>query len=265
MSDVSIALACNVYNDAAAVRGLLEASAPFFDNLFFVHSGPGGAYSTDGTIETIQDFGATIVFDDMQRGFGHIRSRLIHDCGCSWAFILDADERFHPQMPVMHCEGTDRYPNQLVPNLSAFKRDEVCNQGALLKQLINEPRNMSIITIRRHWFDFAMSKPAENWLLIKDYQMRIVRNVAEIEYQPDRVMHEQLIDVRTGVAPAHPPDPDPYLGPFHDHFHLHFRRTRPGQKEANEKNYQRLEKGEAMLVAAEQQTPNAERRTPNAR
>lgn len=246
MSEVSIAMCCNVYQDAPAVRGLLEASAPYFSNLFFVHSGPGGAYSTDGTIELIEQFGATVVFDDIQRGFGAIRSRLIHDCGCTFAMILDADERFFPMLPVIHCEGTDRYPAQPEPNLSSHFRADVCNQGAFLKELIRRPDLNAIVTIRRHWFDFAMRKPAENWLLIKDYQMRIVRNLPEIGYQADKVMHERLIDSRTGTGPTHF-SPDDYTGPFHDHFHLHYRRTRPGQKEKNEINYGKLERGEAML------------------
>lgn len=243
---VSIACCVNFYNDAPALRGLLETAAPYFDNIFCINSGPGGARSTDGSIELAEQFGATVVFDDMQRGFGAIRSRLIHDCGCTWAMVLDCDERFHPQMPCMHCEGTDRYPTQLEPNLSSFKRDEVCNQGAKLKELIRLPELMAVTSIRRHFFDFAMRKPAENWLLIKDYQMRIVRNIPEIGYQIDRVMHEQLIDSRTGRSPASI-TPDDYIGPFFDHFHLHYRRTRPGQKEANEVNYGKLERGEAML------------------
>jgi hypothetical protein len=243
---VSIAMCCNVYNDAAAVRGLLETSAPFFDNLFFVHSGPGGARSTDGTIELIEQFGATIVFDDMQRGFGAIRSRLIHDCGCTWAFILDADERFHPFLPVMHCEGAESFPAVAAPNLSTFDKDEVCAQGALLRELIAQPELMAVMSIRRHWFDFTRRRPTQNWLRIPDHQLRIVRNLPEIEYETGKVMHERLLDTRTGGDPKHS-QPDGYEGPFHDHYHCFFRNARPGSKEFNEQNYLRLERGEAMF------------------
>ncbi len=34
---MSIALACNVYNDAFALRGLLETGSRYFDNIFIVH------------------------------------------------------------------------------------------------------------------------------------------------------------------------------------------------------------------------------------
>jgi hypothetical protein len=237
----SIALCCNVYNDAPALRGLLESASPFFDNLFIVHSGPGGARSTDGTIELCEQFGATIVFDDIQRGFGAIRSRLIHDCGCTWAFIADADERFHAKLPKMHCEGVEKYPEIEHPNLSTFKLPEIHDQGAILKEAMKNTVAKAIRTSRRHWFDFTLNKPCQNWLTIPDHQLRIVKNIPEVAYQKDRVMHERLLDYDTGLDPL-------FLAPnlFHDHYHCFYRRTQPGKKEFNEKNYQRLERGEPM-------------------
>lgn len=242
----SIAMCCNFFNDALALRGLLEVSAPFFDNLFCINSGPGGAASTDGSIEACEQFGATVVFDDIQRGFGAIRTRLIHDCGCTFAFILDADERFFPQLPQYHCEGVENYPEHPTPNLSSFRREhEVCNQGKLLKRLTEDPAVMAIRSTRRHWFEYGMRRPAQNWLLNRDHQLRIVRNIPEIGYETGRVMHERLIDTRTGSTPHFIAQHD-YDGPFHDHFHLFYRRTQPGKKERNEENYQRLERGETM-------------------
>lgn len=238
-------MCCNVYNDVAPLRGLLETSARYFDNLFIVHAGPGGARSNDGTIELCEKFGATIVFDDMNRGFGAIRSRLIHDCGCTFAFILDADERFIPQLPVMHCEGVERYPTHPNPNLSVFHRYEVCNQGQLLRNIIQDSNIMAVRTSRRHWMDHSMKKACENWLLIKDHQLRIVRNVSEIGYETGKVMHERLLDSRTRQDPKYY-EQDAYQGPFHDHFHMAFRREKPGYKEAREREYQRLERGEKM-------------------
>lgn len=237
----SIAMCCNVYQDVKALRGLLECSAPYFDNLFICHAGPGGAMSTDGTIEVCEEFGATVVFDDIQKGFGRIRSRLIHDCGCTWAFILDADERFHERIHVMHCEGDERYPDVEKPNLSTFKRTEILDQGGTLKGAINNPKIKAVRTMRRHWFDFTMNRPTQNWLHHHDYQLRIVKNLPEVAYMSDRVMHELLRDSTTGQDPLFA---DPGL--FHDHYHMHFRRAFPGSKEANEQRYARLERGEAM-------------------
>jgi hypothetical protein len=130
-----IAACINFYNDADALRGCLETSAAFFDNIYCINAGPGGAKSTDGSIELCEQFGATVVFDDIQKGFGVIRSRLIHDCGCTWAFLLDADERFHHKAPVLHCEGVDKYPEVDKPNLSTFKLG-AHDQGKALREMI---------------------------------------------------------------------------------------------------------------------------------
>lgn len=242
----SIALACNVYQDAHAVRGLLETSARYFDNLFFIHSGPGGARSKDGTIELIEKFGATIVYDDIQRGYGYIRSRLIHECGCEWAFIMDADERFIPQMNALECDGDEEYPKIQEPNLKVTVKRDVIDQGAHVKNLITNPATMAIRSTRRHWFDFTMRKPTQNWLRNRDHQLRIVRNHPEIRYVQQVVMHERLIDTRTGKDPQFVMQDD-IGGPFHEHFHMAFRRAYPGHKERNEENYARLSKGEKMI------------------
>ena len=247
MANESIAMCCNVYNDVEALRGLLECSSRFFDNLFIVHSGPGGAYSTDGTIELCEKFGATIVFDDIDKGFGVIRSRLIHDCGCTFAFILDADERFHPQLEMLHCDGTESYPQVQEPKLSVFSKHEVINQGAMLRRYIAHPDVMAIRSTRRHWFDFSFKRPTQNWLLNSDHQLRIIRNIPELGYATDVKMHEQMIDSRTGRTPVYA-EQDHYKGIFHDHYHMFFRTKYPGHKEFNEANYTRLSNGEKMLV-----------------
>lgn len=244
---MSIALACNVYNDAHALRGLLELGARYFDNIFIVHSGPGGAKSTDGTIELCEKFGASLVFDDMDRGFGVIRTRLIHDCGCDWAFIMDADERFHPQLYVMKCEGTESYPAVPNPQLTVTVTRDVIDQGAHVKNMITNPSIMAIRSTRRHWFDFTMRKPTQNWLDNRDHQLRIVRNLPEIGYAKDIKMHERLIDTRTGKDPNFATQDD-MGGPFHDHFHMAFRTAYPGTKEWNETNYGRLSRGEPMIT-----------------
>jgi hypothetical protein len=243
---MSIALACNVYQDAAALRGLLELGSRYFDNIFIIHSGPGGARSTDGTIELCEQFGIAPVFDDIQRGFGRIRTRLIHECGCEWAFILDADERFFPELPTMTCEGTEKEWLS-VPNLKVEHLPDIIAQGAHIKHQIQRPDLMAIRTTRRHWHDFSMKHPSQNWFIERDHQLRIVRNVPEIAYVADRVMHERLLDSRTGKDPVFLMQDD-MGGPFHDHFHLHFRKSNPGHKEFNESNYQRLERGESMVT-----------------
>lgn len=238
-------MCCNVYNDAPMLRGLLELSSSYFSNLFVIHSGPGGAYSTDGTIELCESFGISPVFDDIQRGFGAIRSRLLHDCGCEWAMIMDADERFHPTIQAMTCDGTDRYPAQPDPKLTVTKGSDIINQGAHVKNQICNPDLMALRFTRRHWYDFSMTRPTENWTLIWDHQLRCVRNSPHISY--GRAMHEILEDDRTKKTPKFL-EQDPIGGPHVEHFHMFSRRTQPGHKEHNEQNYSRLERGEKMVV-----------------
>jgi len=250
MSAPSLCLAINFYNDAPVLRGLLEVGARCFDHIFTINSGPGGAKSTDGSIELVESFGGTVVFDDIQKGFGQIRTRLLHECGCEWACILDADERIFPQLNVMTCEGDESYPAVAQPNLKVTVKPDVIDQLGHLRNLIRNPETMAIRSTRRHWFDYTMRRPSQNWYGPggnKDHQLRIVRNLPEIGYQKDRVMHERLIDTRTGKDPAFVPQ-DEHGGIFFDHFHLYERRTRPGQKEFNEQNYARLSRGEKMEV-----------------
>lgn len=244
----SIAASFNVYNDATALRGALEMCQSYFDNIFVIHSGPGGAASTDGTMELLEEFGIKPVMADIQVGFGVIRSRLIHECGCDWAFIMDADERFFPALPILRCQGSERFPGHAKPNLVVTQKDDLIYPGKYLKDIIRDESIDAVKTIRRHWFGFDMRHPSENWEERKDWQLRIVRNVDHVNYETHVRMHERLIDTRTGGEPRHY-TADDVGGPFHDHFHLHFRRVRPGHKEANEQNYSRLDRGEMMMLA----------------
>lgn len=240
----TIALGINFHNDSQAMRGLLEQAVSYFDNIYALDASPSGKFSTDGSVELLNSFGVKPVLDDINKGFGYIRTKLIHDCGCDWVMIMDCDERFYPTINVMTCEGTDRYPAQPEPNLIVTKHPDIINQGAHLKNQIQNPELMAIRATRRHWFDFTMTKPAENWMRVLDHQLRIVRNHAQIHYTLN--VHERLVDDRTGNTPRFL-EQDPLGGIFYDHFHLQFRKSQPGHKEHNEAQYQRLERGEKML------------------
>lgn len=253
---VSIAACCNVYQDASALRGMLETASSYFDNIFIIHSGPNGAYSTDGTIELCEEFGIKPIFDDISKGYGVIRSRLIHECGCAWAFILDCDERFHPLIPVLKCDGDEEWNPakgfDRFMDLHVTDTGEVSNQGKMLKIVIQNEQWMGIRTIRRHWMDFSMKHPSQNWIKNKDFQLRIVRNDPNISYETNRKMHEHLKDSRTGQDPVHATG-DEYTGFFHDHYHLAFRgpKIHRGKKEFNELNYDRLNRGMPMVDKGE--------------
>lgn len=243
----SIAACFNVFNDAPALRGALECASGYFDNIFVIVSPPGGEKNKDAeTCDLLREFGIEPKFGDIQEGFGVIRSRLIHECGCEWAFLLDSDERFFPSQPILRCEGSERYPDIQHPILKVTRQQDLIYQGQHVRELIKDSRYDAIKTIRRHWQDFSMRRPAENWETIKDYQLRIVRNTDRISYRTDVRMHERIWDCRTNGEPKHY-TADPVGGPFHDHFHVFFRRARPGHKEENERRYDRLAKGESMI------------------
>jgi hypothetical protein len=249
---MSIAMSCNVYNDAIALRGLLETASQYFDELFVIHSSPGMAYSTDGTIELCEQFNVKLVFDDMDKGYGVVRSRLIHDHGCEWAMILDADERFHPISQYLTCEGSDRWDIQAPlkrPDLTVVKHEnKVFFQGQTVKELMQHDSLMAIRTMRRHWMDFSHKNPTSNWAIVPDYQLRIVRNVPEINYRADIRMHERIIDDRAATEPVFCVlENGVDLEIFHDHYHVFFRNNFPNTKEFNEQNYKRLERGEKMI------------------
>lgn len=240
----SIALGVNFHNDSAAMRGLLELGSSYFDNIYALDASYDGKFSTDGSIELLESYGIKPILDDINKGFGAIRTRLIHDCGCEWVMIMDCDERFHPLINAMTCEGTDRYPNQKEPNLKVIKSEDVINQGAHVKNQIKNPELMALRFTRRHWMDFTMTKPAENWNLIWDHQLRCVRNNKQIHYTLN--MHEALVDDRTGKTPKFL-EQDPIGGPHYEHMHMAFRKEQPGHKEANEKRYASLSRGERMI------------------
>lgn len=215
----SLGLATNIYNDANALPGLLELASGYFDDIVFLHAGPQGAYSTDGTIEIIEKWGCRIVYGSIDEGFGVVRTRAIHLPSTEWVAILDTDERFYPLAPVLRCDA----------NLNVVMDGEPYNQGAWLRSLLNWPNIDAICTIRRHWHDFTWKRPTQNWHAIPDYQLRIVRNIPEVHYASQTRMHEHCIDSRTGQNPRYRKPEFPH-GPFHDHFHLHYKAMEPEQR-----------------------------------
>lgn len=219
----SIGMACNIYNDVNAVAGLLQTASEFFDELVFYHAGPQGAYSTDGTIELIEKWGAKIVFGSIDEGFGVVRSSAIKSCRTEWVMVLDADERFWPQAPIIlpHGEGHGGIHVQFF--------EDCYSQGALLKRMIRDPNFDAVQTIRRHWDDFSWRKPVQNWHTIPDYQMRIVRNVPHIGFKAEIRMHEHMWNFQTNQPPK-AVGAEPYRGLFHDHYHCWFKRMERDQR-----------------------------------
>ena len=101
----SIGLVANVYQEANALPGWLETHLPFFDDVRVLHTGPQGAYSTDGTIELLEKWNIPVHFGAIDEGFGIIRTKAVRSSPCDWVMVLDADERFYPVHCKMICSG----------------------------------------------------------------------------------------------------------------------------------------------------------------
>lgn len=208
----SIGVVANAYNEANAISGWLESANQFFDDILVYHTGPGGAYSHDGTIEIVQKWGARLEFGSIDEGFGVVRTKAVSLSNCEWVMILDADERFHARAPLLHCGE----------NLQVQECGEPYNQGAWLRSILEDASIDAVCTMRRHWHDFTWKRPTENWMVRKDYQLRIVRNNGHIGYREYPKMHEHCFDNRTGENPTHF-RPTMQHGPFHDHYHCWYK------------------------------------------
>ena len=244
----SIGCVANVYNEAAAIGGWIESAVSFFDDVRVYHTGPGGVYSIDGTIEVCEKWGVPVTFGSIDDGFGVVRTKAFRLCPCEWVIVLDADERVHRFAPLLECVGQSTPPNEadailqaydfrdlktLIPNwenLRGLGRNLTVNcigaydQGAFIRGIADCAEVDAIVCYRRHWHDFSWQHPTQNWQTDPDWQMRFVRNVDRIYYDPGKRMHEQLLGVQN------PYRPQDNRGPFHDHYHFSFKRMEVEQR-----------------------------------
>lgn len=198
----SLACSFNIYNDANALPGMLENASQWADSIYCIHAGPGGKASNDGTMEILEKWGIRPVMADIMEGFGVIRSRLIHECGCDWTLLMDADERFPVIRPTMTCSGTEKFPEFPNPNLKVTFGNSF-DQLKALKGLIEcAEGNDAIVMPRYHFFDFTHKRPSQSFSAEKDFQCRCVRNVPHVGYKLERKLHEHIVDYRTGGEPA---------------------------------------------------------------
>ncbi len=263
---VSIGLVCNFFNEAHALPGFFETHTPFFDHILMYQSGPGGEESSDGSIEIIEKWGIPIARGSIDMGFGIVRTAAVRSSPCDWVMILDADERFFHTCCVLTCSGESTPAEEsgqvlndydkgieftacpsnwenaakLTANLSVRIGDPYA-QGAWIRDTLNQNQDSEmdgVRTIRRHWHDFTMKRPTQNWHTDSDMQCRIIRNHPDIYFAPDVRMHESLIGVRNLYAP------NMTHGPFFDHFHLHFKKMSPAARAKDIEIYRAIARGE---------------------
>lgn len=260
----TIGLVANVYNEINALPGWLETHISFFDDIRIYHAGPNGAYSSDGTIELLEKWRIPIVFGSINEGFGVVRTKAIRSSPCDYVMLLDADERFFPVHNVLTCNGEStphsevdailqtydfRNLKTILPNWENIGRlgaklnvsvQEVYSQGDKLRQMVAQNPD-AVVTIRRHWHDFSFKRPTQNWYTDPDWQMRVVRNIDSVYFDPSTKMHERLVGAAHVFGAS-----DPY-GPFFDHFHFTFKQMEQAQRAHDVAIYDAIHKGETPL------------------
>ncbi len=260
---VTIGIVANVYNEANALPGWLETHLPFADDIRIMHAGPGGEYSTDGTIEILEKWKIPVEFCAIDDGFGVVRTKALRMSPCDWTMLLDADERFYHVHRVLQCTGESTPHSEvdailqtydfhdlktMIPNWENVAKlgvnlrvheKETYNQGEHLRQMITNNQGIdAICTIRRHWHDFTFRHPTQNWLENPDWQLRIVRNHSSIYYDYNQRMHERLCgQVRTINA-------DMMYGPYFDHFHFSMKKLEQEQRAHDVAIYNKIHAGE---------------------
>lgn len=258
----TITFACNCYMESNSLPGWLEMATGFADDVFVLHAGPGGKKSTDGTIEILQKWRIRTLYDEIDKGFGYIRTRLLRECKTDYCCILDCDERFLQHAPLLKCAGQPT-PQQVVdailgeyssPVLQGYDtadgRSEpgkvpsnwenlkqlglglsvtqtgVHDQGGYLRGILDKQKPDVVAMIRRHWHDFTLRRPTQDWQRIPDYQYRLIRCDERIGFDPGKKMHEQL----RGFDPAKVARGHPLYGVLIEHHHLALKAQEPLQR-----------------------------------
>lgn len=229
---LSIGCAATFRDESNALPGFLESASHFFDHIFLADCSMDMTPSTDGSLDIIQKWGLPDPpLWSLADGFGAVRSQLVHSCPTDWVVVLDIDERMQVTNRVLWCEGEDRYPAVEKPNLRVVD-GEVYDHKKLLQDKISEAESKGVKTVRfsrRHWFDFSMQHPCENWNTVRDFQLRCMKARAGIGFTTKPRMHERAHDFLLDKDPRYIED-SPKFGPFIDHFHCHFKKMEPDQR-----------------------------------
>lgn len=227
----SLGLAANIYQEPNMLPGLLENASRMFDDIYLIFAGPSAGPRDDEGIAIAEKWGARIGHGTIDDGFGALRTRLIQESTTEWVLISDADERVFSTLPILECVGTESYPEVANPKLSVGVLEPAFSQRDRLREMLEGADESvdAIRFVRRHWFDFGMHRPTQNWYLKEDWQLRLMRRRPWIGYDPNIRMHERALDSRTGGDPNYI-TADPKYGPWYDHFHMPAKAMEPEQR-----------------------------------
>lgn len=237
----SIGVAVNFYREPNTLPGFLECASRFFDDMLFISAPPAGAPPDDESIAIIEKWGARIIHSTIENGFGVLRTECLHRSSTEWVMICDCDERIFATLPIFAVHGSGRYPEDPVPNLSVGISNPAFSQWNRVREIVeHECREADAVRLsRRHWMDWGMHRPCQDWNVHPDWQLRFLRNRPYIGYDSKVRMHEQCIDSRTGMTPIYATG-DTTRGPFFDHFHVPAKGMEPEQRKEDIAIYDRL-------------------------
>lgn len=242
---MTIGMACNFYREPNAIHGLIEESSKFFDDMVFISAPPEGAKPDDETISILEKWDCRIVHTKINDGFGAARNLCVKSSKADWVMVLDADERFFHTTPIFIPHGTESFPGTKNPDVKATIEVPAFNQGEYLRQLIRERTTNefgAIKMMRRHWFDFTMKRPTQNWKLIPDWQFRLINRHSTSGFDTKVKMHERCIDLASDSEPMHTSGNE-FHGPFFDHFWCVFKPMEPEQRKEDIEIYDMLHSG----------------------
>lgn len=261
---ITLGAVCNVFNEANALPGWLENATSWADHVCVYHAGPGGKFSTDGTMEILEKWKVPVAHGTIDDGFGVARTAAVRFSPCDWVFVMDADERLFPWQPVLRCVGESTpkdverqvlqsydttQPNFVPSNLENLKLlgqhlrveavSDCYNHIAWLRHQIEaNPTWQAVEMIRRHWHDFSFKRPTQNFHVEQDRQRRLVRNTPDVYFDPNVRMHEQLVSGGNHMLP------NGVHGPFVDHFHCFFKPMEIEQRDHDVRIYNSVSRGE---------------------
>lgn len=243
MTTPSIGVAATFRDECNALPGFLEMASAFFSEILLVDCSMDMTPSTDASLDIIRKWGLPDPpLWDLSNGFGAVRSQLLNTSKTDWTVILDIDERMHVTLPTLRCEGTDRYPAVMKPDLRVMQAGPAYNHRTLLMDKIMEAERSGFRAVRfsrRHWFDASYTRPCENWNTVFDYQLRCMKSNANMGFTLEPKMHERAWDFTENRDPRYVAD-DPLRGPFIDHLHLLFKAMEPDQRRADIAAYDAL-------------------------
>lgn len=238
----SIGVAATFRDECNALPGFLECASHFFDHIFLADCSMNMTPSTDGSLDIIRKWGLSDPpMWNLSSGFGAVRSQLVHSSPTDWTIVLDIDERMHVTLPWMTCEGTDRYPDVIRPNLKVNKHESFNHKDHLIDCILRaEKRGIKTVRFsRRHWFSASYERPCENWMTVRDFQLRCMKSRAGVGFTTEPKMHELAHDFDLNRDPDYIED-DAMKGPFIDHLHCHFKPMEADQRLADIAAYDAL-------------------------